>query len=177
MPIIERRYAEALVNIAEQSASIDSYQDEFRNIVEIFDTHPDFKVFLLNPEFKSDIKKEVIRNIFSNSVRIELVNFLMLLIDKGRMKLLPGIFDEFSKLADKKKNLLNMTIISASSLEESQINEIKEKYRKLYNAYYVKADIEIDVGLIGGVKVRIGDKVTDGTIKGRLESLKHLLVK
>jgi F-type H+-transporting ATPase subunit delta len=69
-----------------------------------------------------------------------------------------------------------MTITSAAPIEQSQVNAIKDKYRKLHNASDVKTELVIDKSLIGGIKVKIGDKVIDGSIKGRLESLKELIV-
>lgn len=175
MPLIERRYAEALVNISVQGGAIDTYQQEFQTVVTLFKEQSDFKLFLLNPEIRTDVKKEIVKKLFNNNLKSEMVNFLMLLLDKGRIKFLPGIYDEFTKLADKKKNVLNMTIISAAAVEDKQINEIKGKYKKIYNASDVKLDVEIDSKQIGGIKVKIGDRVVDGTIKGRLEGLKDLL--
>lgn len=177
MPLIERRYAEALVGISEQNNAIEDYQREFQSIVEVFNNQQDFRFFLLNPEVSADVKKEIINKVFSGQVKKDIVNFLKLLIDKGRIKFLPVIFDEYIKLVDKKRSVLNMTISSSSELEDSQINLIKEKYMKKYGATSAKINVEIDKNLIGGVKVKIGDKVVDGSIKGRLESLKSLIVK
>ncbi|MCX7921025.1 MAG: F0F1 ATP synthase subunit delta [Clostridia bacterium] len=177
MPLVERRYAEALVGISEKEGKIEEYQQEFQSIVDIFNNQQDFRLFLLNPEIKTEVKKGFVEKIFKNSIRPEMTSFLMLLLDKGRIKLLPTILDEFTRLADKKKNTLSMTIISAVELDESQISKIKEKYREVYQARQVKADVEIDSSVIGGVKVKIGDKVIDGTVKGRLDSLRELLVK
>ena len=57
------------------------------------------------------------------------------------------------------------------------IKEIKEKYRKAYGVSDVKESVKIDASLLGGVKVKIGDKVIDGTLKGRLDSLKDMFLK
>lgn len=175
MPLVEKRYAEALVDIAAQAAALDEYQQQLGTIAGLFGGQPEFRVFLLNPEVKSEDKKRAIKSIFSGKIENELFNFLMLLIDKGRIGYLKGISREFEKLADERKNVLNMTIISALPLDKDQIDQISEKYRKLYNAYSVKAVVETDKGLIGGVKVKIGDKVIDGSVKGRIEGLKELL--
>ncbi len=177
MPLVERRYAEAFIDIAAEAEAVDSYRDELKDFVELFKSQPEFKSFLLDPEIKTESKKIVVRKAFSNNLRPETINLIMLLLDKGRVKFLPGIYDEFVKLADKRGNVLNMTIVSASGLDEAQLDRIKEKYKSVYNASQVKADIKVDKTLIGGVKVKIGDKVIDDTLKGRLESLKGLLVK
>jgi F-type H+-transporting ATPase subunit delta len=177
MPLIEKRYAEALIGVAEQSGGIDDYQQELQVIVELFNSQQEFKLFLLNPEIKTDVKKTMITNVFGGRAKKELVNFLALLLDKGRIRNLPGILVEYVKVADRLRNTLNMTIISAAPLDDMQISSILEKYKRLYHATGTKINMEIDKNLIGGVKVRIGDKVVDGTITGRLESLKEILLK
>lgn len=176
MPLIEKRYAEALIGLSVQSGAIDDYQQELLVIVELFKNQPDFRLFLLNPEIKTEIKKTVIRNVFSGKAKNELVNFLFLLLDKGRIINLPGILYEFTKAADKIKNTLNITIISATPLDDKQITDLVEKYKRIYNTTNAKVSQEIDKSLIGGVKVKIGDKIVDGTITGRLKGLKEVLL-
>jgi len=175
MPIIEKRYAEAMVEIAYQKGELDLYQQELKEATDLFKGDQDFELLMTNPEIKIDKKKEIVKMLFGSSFKIETINFLLLLLEKGRIKNLPSICDEFYKKADEKRNTLNITIISAKDLEQSQIVKIKEKYKKQYNATGVNAFFEIDPDLIGGVKVKIGDKVVDGSIRGRLESLKEVL--
>lgn len=176
MSLVDRRYAEALVEISIQKNKIQSYQEELKGIVSIYNSQLDLKLLFINPQVKTEVKKEIAEKLFGNQIDSDLLNFLKLLFDRGRIKFLPSIADEFNKLADKHKNVLSMTIIASAPLDEKQINSIKEKYRKLYNATSVNASNEIDTSLLGGVKVRIGDKVIDGTVKGRLEALRQVLV-
>lgn len=176
MPLVERRYAGALVDVSASTGAIDNYQQEFNEVVGIFSNQQEFRLFITNPKIRKDIKKAVVVAVFQKKIRVEIINFVMLLIDKGRIKLLPGIYDEFVRIADKKRNILSIKIISGFNVDERQIEHIKEKYRKIYNAVSVKAVVEIDENLIGGIKVMIGDKVVDGTAKGRLQNLKELLI-
>ena len=176
MPLVEKRYAEALFNVSLSTGNIEKFQQQLKTIVEIYNTQEDYKFFFLNPEVTKDIKKDTLLKIFTGNIEIELLNFLMLLVDKGRTAFIPGIYTEFVELADKMKNVLYISITSASPIDENQINSIKEKYRKLYNSSYVKADLNIDKSLIGGIKVQIGDKVIDSSVKSRLESIKAFIL-
>ena len=177
MPLVESRYADALTSIAVESGKIDLFKEQTKWILSLYDTQEDFKSLLTSHEVDPTVKKNVIKSIFKDNIRNELVNFLMLLIDKGRISHLPGILKEFERLANERSNVLTMKIISAYPLEDKQINSIKEKYKNTYKAASVVADIEVDGSLLGGVKVIIGDKVFDGTVKGRLEELKQMIVK
>lgn len=176
MPLIEKRYAEALVDIALKTGAVEEFENQLGLITEIFTKDVDIKAFLLNPKMDTDSKKAVLEKSLKGSLKGEMINFIMILLDKGRIKYLPGIMDEFVRMADKARSVLDITIFSASDIEQSQMSVIKEKYRKQYNAVSVRAEVKIDKELIGGVKVQIGDKVQDGTIKGRLEELKGILM-
>ncbi len=176
MPLIEKRYAEALINLSVQMKEIDTFEQDFQSIVDIFNDQEDFRFFLLSPEISTEVKKGALKEVFDGNVKPELLNFLMLVLDKGRIKFLPGIFEEFVSLADKEKNVLSMTIISTSPLSEDQIKIIKDKYREIYNASSVKATLEIDDGILGGIKIKIGDEVVDGSIKGRLDALRNMIL-
>lgn len=176
MPLIEKRYAEALVEISLQDNMIESYQKKLTQVVSILNENDDFERIILNPQINMDIKKSILKEVFKNiAIDENLMSFLMLLLDKGRFNLLPGILQQYIKLSDKKTNTLTMKISSGLPLDEEQIYRIKEKYRSLYNASSVKAEIEIDKKLIGGVRVSIADKVFDATIKSRLDSLKDII--
>ena len=78
-------------------------------------------------------------------------------------------------MADKIGNILHMEVISAEPLGEDQLERLKGIYRKEYGADGVRADVWTDASLIGGVMVKIGDKVIDGTIHGRLKQLKSVM--
>jgi F-type H+-transporting ATPase subunit delta len=100
---------------------------------------------------------------------------MFLLLDKGRIESLPGISREFSRLADKQRNILNITIMTAVPLDQAGIDRISEKFRHLYQASSVKVTLDVQPSLIGGVKVAVGDKLYDGTVKGKLAGLQAIL--
>ncbi|MCR4437118.1 MAG: F0F1 ATP synthase subunit delta [Clostridiales bacterium] len=177
MPLVEKRYAEALIGISEKNGEIDAYQEDLQEITSLFNQDEEFRFFLLNPEIAVSSKKAVVEKLWEGAIRKEVLNFLKLILDKDRVKYLPGILEEYIRLADKRKNILSITIFSAAPLEPMQIEKIKAKYKQLYNASDVKVETKVDETLVGGIRVQAGDKVVDGTIKGRLASLKDILVK
>lgn len=177
MPLIEKRYAEALVDIAIEKSAIDSFREELQLVVNSFSQYEELSRLLLDPRTALYIKKQIIGRIFEGRIAGELLSFLFVLLDNDRLNYIEGILKEFDILADKRLNILNMTIISAVSLEDIQIEKIKEKYRKIYNASSVKAEIKTDSSLIGGVKVVIGDKVIDASVQNMLDSLRNSIIK
>lgn len=177
MPLVEKRYAEALVKISVEKDMIKQHQQELALVAELYGREKDLKDFLLNPKTDRDTKKAFLSGIFSGRLENEVLGLLLLLLEKGRINHLPGINEEYSKLADERLNMLNMSIYAAVPLEEDQIRNISEKFRKLYDASAVKTSVVIDGSLVGGVKVMIGDKLLDGSIRGRLKELQGILLK
>jgi F-type H+-transporting ATPase subunit delta len=177
MPLVEKRYAEALINISAEKNLIAQHQQELGFVTDIYGSREDFRNFLLNPRTDMESRKELVRSVFRDRVRNEVLSFLLLLLDKGRIKYLQGIYEEYVRLAEEKQNILDMTITAAAPLEDRQVDGIAEKFRRLYKASSVKASVVIDRSLVGGVRVRIGDKLMDGSIKGRLKELQDILLR
>ncbi len=176
MSMLEKRYAEALMEVSIEQSALDAFRKEFSCIVDCFNSNRDFMKYLLNPEVNKRIKEETIDKIFEGRIRPELSNFLKLLVENGRISFLPGILEEFENLANKKKNVLDISIESYEPLDQEQLEEVKEKYRKMYKADSVVARVEVGKDIFGGIKVRIGDQVVDSSVKGRLEELKKLIM-
>lgn len=176
MALVDKRYAEALVNLAIEKNTVDACQEELLAVTEIYGKEEALRTFLLNPENNQNTRKSLLTSIFGGKVQQEILHFLLVLVDKGRIASLPGICSEYVKMANEKRSILNITIFSAVPIDQVQIDSISEKFRVLYNAHSVKKVLEIDPSLIGGVKVAIGDKLYDGTVKGRLERLHTSLV-
>lgn len=177
MPLVEKRYAEALVNISVERNMIEQHQKELGLAADLYKSNEDLRNFLLNPKTDVNARKDLLRSAFAGRMQDEVLGLLLLLLDKGRIKYLQGIYEEFVRLAEEKQNILSMDIMAAAPLEDRQIEGIREKFRKLYKASSVKASVIIDKSLVGGVRVRIGDKLMDGSIKGRLKELQEILLK
>lgn len=177
MPLVEKRYAEALVNISAEKNMIEQFQKELGLVADMYSRHEELKNFLMNPANDIDARKDLLSSVFKGKIQDEVLSFLFLLLDKGRIKFLQGIYDEFVRLAEEKQNILSISIMTAAPLEDGKADSIAEKFRKLYNASSVRASVIIDKSLVGGVRVRIGDKLMDGSIKGRLKELQEILLK
>ncbi|HOQ00313.1 MAG TPA: F0F1 ATP synthase subunit delta [Acetivibrio clariflavus] len=175
MPLIEARYAEALVEITEENHSTDKVLDDFSTFVSIFNNSPELEEYLKKPNVQSTAKKKLLDELFMGQVDENFLKFLYLLVDKNRINCIGGILQEYKRMADEKKNVLNLKIISAVPLDDLQIEKIKEKYAGIYKKDKVNAVVNIDRSLIGGIKVQIGDRVEDYSVKSRLDSLKKLL--
>lgn len=176
MPLVECRYAEALIEITEENCRTDVVLSDFEDLLKSFENNPELEAFLSNPNVQVHEKKKLLEDLFKGEIDENLLRLLCLLIDKSRTKHIKGILQEYKRFADKRKNVLNLKIISAVHLEELQIEKIKEKYAKIYKKDSVNTVVDIDSSLIGGIKVQIGDRIEDYSLKTRLDNLKNLLM-
>lgn len=176
MPLVECRYAEALIDITETNCSTDAVLNDFNALISILDDSPVLSDYLGNPQIQKGEKKKLLTEVLQDSIDENLLRLLFLLVDKARTTHIKGILFEYNRFANEKKNVLNLKISSAVQLDELQVEKIKEKYAKAYKSDRVSTILEIDKSLIGGIKVQIGDRVEDYSIKSRLDSLKSLLM-
>ena len=170
MAAIERRYAKALIDALKSKEDKIKVDIELAELTNLFNNNDQFKKTMLDPRIEPKVKTGVVRELFSQTNPL-FISFVSLLIDKNRIGYLDGISKEYSKLTQIMNNELFIKIISASSLDEAEINGISDKYKKVYNASTVKYELSIDESLLGGVKVIVGNKVYDGSVKTRLRNM------
>jgi len=170
MAALERRYAKALMDALKSKDEKIEMNNKLGEIAELFNSNMQFKKILLDPRINSKAKVGVIKELFTDTGSM-LISFLSLLIDKNRISCLSGISSEYSLLTRELNNELFINIISASKLSDDEINGISDKYRKLYNVSAVKYSLKVDEDLLGGVKVIVGNKIYDGSLKTKLRNM------
>lgn len=173
MPLVEKRYAQALLQLS--GSDVNSVKEEFGDFTNLYNSDKDFREFLNNPVIKTDKKQALIKSVFTGRLSKNMLNTILLLISKQRTAEIPGIFSQFMQMSNEMANVLDMKIIMAEQLNEVQLETIREKFRKKYNAVAVNSTEIVDASLIGGIKVIIGDQVYDGSVKGRIESLTEIV--
>lgn len=171
MPLAFSRYAEAFVDLAAEKNALDAYLEELSSITELCADRT-LNALLANPEVSKRERKDILSGILKGRVRQEVQNFALLLIDKERIGSLPGILREAVRMANERRKIIDIIIYTAFPIGQEQIDSICEKFKKLYGAVGFKVAVRTDPTLLGGVKVAIGDKVYDGSVKKKLAGLR-----
>lgn len=175
MPLVEKRYAEALVRVGLKQNTLDVFQNDLEKVNEIISSNKELRKFFINPGFNSKDKKSVIEKLCNKETNVYTLNFLKLLIDKNRMKNISEIVNQYSILADEIRKCLNVKVVTSTEISKDQLNKIGEKFKEQYRSKEVKIDYKIDPLILGGVIVKIGDKMIDGSIKGKLDGMLNAL--
>ena len=171
-----KNYAQALIELTGDNLnSQEIILEEIKTVNEFVCKLETAKKVFANPVISKDEKKKLAQKLQDKISKITL-NLLYVLIDKQRFYLLPEIQDQLSNLVNKKKGIVVAEVTSAFVLDETTLENIKQKLENtLLKNEKIRVESKVEPELIGGLKVRVNDKVYDGSIKGRLESLKRRL--
>lgn len=171
MDSVYSHYANALLSLAKEENKVVEYKLALIEIGDYFDAHEDIKKFI--ESYFVDFKdKEYVLDIISNEFKlVSLSNFLKLLVKKHRFNILKRIIKEFVEISNEELNVLEGYVYSTIELSDKEIKKLEKAISdKLSQPVELKN--RIDTSLIGGVKITISDHVFDGSIKGKLQSLK-----
>jgi len=173
--IASRRYASALLSAAEEGNFLNQIVDELHVIKEVLEHSRDLVYALRSPLVKGDRKIHILEEIFKDSVGEKMFLFLRLVAHKKRAGLLPEIIDEFQILLDEKRGVINVDITSATVLSDEQTAELVTKLAA-FTGKEIRPRMAINEQFIGGVAVKIGDTIYDGSISHQLQMLRKSLV-
>jgi F-type H+-transporting ATPase subunit delta len=167
---IAHRYAEALMEEAEELKVLKEVSDDLRFIQKIVRQSNEFRSFLKSPVIKNEKKREVINAALGKSIHELTLKFLFLLTEKERENDLLHIIDAFFILQEESMGIVKVDIRSASELSADQMERLKTWLEKYLNKK-VRFEMKIDREIIGGFVAAIGDTVFDGSVKHQLELL------
>lgn len=173
---LDRRYALALYQVGEKNGKVEEYLNNLREICQLIDEDRNFQEVIKHPQISTIKKKETFTNIFKGKIDDELLSFLLILIDKDRIKYLREKLNEMEKIHLQKNNTLVANIKTAVPLLEDEVKALKQKLESQYNKNIIMTT-EIDKSILGGVYVRVGNDVIDGTVKSRLDEMKDIILK
>lgn len=171
---IVRRYATALFKAAKDEGVIDRIESDLGLVAYVIEMSPDLFDTIKSPIVPKDIKKNIVKSVARDRLHPITLNYLFLLIDKGREEAILDTEQEYLQLANEERGIVTAQVVTAIKLNEEQENLLKEKLSKITGKKIHLIKVAIPE-VLGGVLVRIGDVVIDGTIKGQLEMLKEKL--
>ncbi|MGE8207049.1 F0F1 ATP synthase subunit delta [Heyndrickxia sp. NPDC080065] len=172
---VAKRYATALFELAKEQNQLEQVEGELRVIKKAIKDNPELINLLKSPRFSKEKKKEILKDIFS-STSILVSNTLLLLTDVHRVNEIENIADEFIELANNARGIAEAKVYSIRPLTASESASISSVFAQKVGKISLNIENIIDTDLLGGVKVRIGNKIFDGSLRGKLERLERNLV-
>jgi len=172
---IALKYAKGLFTAAKGLNKTKEFGEELNQIKDFLISMPEVLSALQNPIYPPDLKMEIIEEILKVvKVDPEIERFLKLLVERRRIQYIREIVSMYQELLDEELNIARGEIITAYPLSEEEKKELEEVLKN-YLKKEVILESKVDEGIIGGIKIRIGDLIFDGTLKTQLNKMKEII--
>ncbi|GMR12447.1 MAG: ATP synthase F1 subunit delta [Gemmatimonadota bacterium] len=172
---VAKNYAETLFELAERHEGVDRFGEGIELVARLLDEDAKVRLFLETPRIAAPEKKAVVRKVFAAELPEQLVNFLLVTIDKRRQRLLREIAREYHALVDEHYNRVHVEVTLARELNSQAMDELTEKLSSMLNKTAIP-NVRVKPALLGGVVVRTGDTIFDGSLKRRLDGMRRRLM-
>lgn len=175
--LVSKTYGDALFEIAMEENKLDLFLEEVRTVQTAMGENPDLFKLMTHPKVVKEEKIKVIEDIFSGRVSQELVGLMRMIVDKDHFDEMDEVFTYFVNQVKEYRNIGTADVVSAVELNEAQKSAIEK--RLLETTKYVTFEIHyhVDAEIIGGLVIRIGDRVVDSSVRTKLNSLTRELTK
>jgi F-type H+-transporting ATPase subunit delta len=174
MIVVASRYARALAD-ALTPESTDVGLDQLRRFAALLDDEPDTRTLMMNPVIPAEARDrflDTIGRVLGFDRRVQ--KLLLLLVDRRRLEILDDLIEAYQRLLDERNGIVRAAVVSASPLTESERRELAERFGKT-TGKRVEMEVSQDPSLIGGLVVRIGSTVYDGSVRQHLLGFKERL--
>ena len=174
---ISKTYGDALFELAIEEDKIDALLGEIEQLRHVLSENEDFGRLMNHPKVIKEEKIQVARNVFEGRMSDELLGFLVIIISKDRYRDIDAILDYFIAEVKKYKGIGVATVTTAVPLREEQCRKIEQKLLDTTSYTTMEMNYTLDKSLIGGMVIRIGDRVVDSSINTKLNELQKELLK
>jgi F-type H+-transporting ATPase subunit delta len=173
---IAKRYSVALFEAGKEHNKIDSFFEQIKDVAMILSDYKELVGLLTHPNIEIKDKKNVVQEIFQDKVDETIIKLIYLLIDHGRVKEIKLIYEEYKELVYELKGITAVYVTTAVKMTDEELESLKVKLSKRYSSI-IEIENTIDETVIGGVYLKVGDEVVDGTVKGSLDKMRREILK
>lgn len=174
--LVSKTYGEALFELAVEEGREDAFLEEIMALKEILKENPDFNKLMNHPKILKEEKLSVLDQVFKGRISDELAGFLNLIISKDRYGEIDGILDYFIDEVKKLKGIGIAYVITAIPLSAAKQKEVEAKLLATTSYKQMEMHFGVDEELIGGMVIRIGDRVVDSSVKTKLFEMQRQLL-
>ncbi len=175
--LVSKTYGDALFAVALEENRMDEFFEAVKVVADILRTNDEFSKLMNHPKIMKEEKVKIVEEAFKNGVPKEVVGIMTLLITKGRAAEMLSVFDYFIELVKEEKKIGRADVVTAVPLNEEQKVKVEKKLLDTTKYETFEMNYSVDTSLIGGMVIRIGDRVVDSSIKTKLFELTRELRK
>ena len=172
---LAEKYGMAIFELAEEKNLLDAVKEELALVNSLFAEHADLQNFITNPRVPGVAKRDVLRQVFADKVQPFILSFLLLVADRRREAILPDMIKAYNRFLNEKRGVVEACVTTARELSAAEYDALAEQLGKKLSSKVV-LEKTIDPSIVGGVVVRIGDKLIDGSVIRQLKRLETALM-
>jgi F-type H+-transporting ATPase subunit delta len=174
--IVARRYAQALLELGTEMGGLDGLVEQFSTLGEAWRASDDLRNALENPLVAHAAKKAVVVELCDQIGASQITKHtVQMLVDRRRIQTLPYVAQYLRELADKRKGVLRAEVTTAAPLGDAYYDRLRGQLERMTGKKVV-LEKKTDATLVAGVVTRIGDRILDGSLRTRLQSLREALL-
>lgn len=170
-------YGDALFELAMEEGKIREMREEAETLRQIFLENEELSHILIHPEMDKKAKIALLETIFKGKCSDGMMGFLILTVEKGRQGDILSIFEHFIRKSKEEEGIGEVMVVSAVKLPPKEKKTIEDRILSLTPYESLEITYQVDESLIGGLVIRIGDRVVDSSIRTKLQNMKWALAK
>ena len=175
--LVSKTYGEALFELAVEEGHEEELLQEITQLKVLLAENPDFGKLMNHPKILKEEKLTVLKKVFEGHISDELLGFLHLIISKDRYGEIDAILDYFIDEVKQLKGIGIAYVTTAAAISEAKQKEVEERLLATTSFKTMEMHFAVDESLIGGMVIRIKDRVVDSSVKNRLFELQRELLK
>jgi F-type H+-transporting ATPase subunit delta len=173
--LVSSTYSEALFETGIEDGTLENLYEEAGVVLKVLEENPDFSRLMNHPKILREEKEHIVESVFKGRLSDEFTGFLKIIVANRRYGDIDSIIADFIRKVKEYKKIGVAYVSTPIELSEAQKKAVKQKLLDTTGYVSMEMDYSIDESLIGGMVIRIGDRVVDSSIKTKLEELKKEL--
>lgn len=172
--LVGKRYASSLFEVGLELGRIDDFHSQMKFVGETFKSEEKLLLILEHPRISSKEKQDLVNSIFGKNVSDEIINFLSIVIDKRREDSIMDIIKEYNTLYKDYKGIMEIEAVTAIPMDQKAQEKLK---LVLTNKFNKKVHLfnSVDESIIGGVLLRMDEKIIDSSLRGQLKEMEAII--
>ncbi len=169
--LVSNVYGDAIFELCQESDKYDEFLEEAQGILAVLGESDDFAQMMSHPKINKEEKLSIVEAVFKGRISDEMVGLLRMLVEKNHAQDMSEVLEYFIDKVYEYKHIGKAKVVSAIALNDEQKSQVEK--RLIETTSYESMDISytVDESLIGGMIIRIGDRVVDSSVKTKLASL------
>ncbi len=173
--LVSKTYGDALFAVAKEADRIDEIFEAAKAVSDILHTNEEFSRLMKHPKVAKEDKVKIVEETFENKVPKEMLGVMVLLVQKGRAEEILSVLDYFVNFVKEEKKIGKADVTTAIALNDVQKDKIEKRLLETTKYETFEMNYRVDESIIGGMIIRIGDRVVDSSIKTKLYDLSREL--